>query len=719
MVAVDTRRLLAPSLAPRLTRPGIRNVTWKPPTSTVASCSSARSGERIQPSGRHRRRHRARLCGIRDGPAASGRGGCGYCTISEFNSGALPPRAVRTVETASATFDQSSPVVCVISARRTSSSAGLRSFARCRAGHRRAAPSAHRAPRRSPAASLWWRRPRRDRSGPRACSAAWPRGRIPAARSRGRCRAACARRRGSRYRRMATSSATAAKAARHSAIGRASPLSPIPAGEASAKRSANLRRAVAASIAPCRSARSSFSASMRLSSSGRLTGGAARGGLRVDGADGELAPASPSTRSEDGSSVSGKSFATSGVVAGGKVERDDARDAGAIGIDGDGIDGRGGIDIGRPRRHGGQRRNGDQAGRDKNIGNHSHEFPPANPLAHRAYKNAAPPLVMRRCDQAIGSIEVTVRRSRRRRGGQASAPNSPNSHSTPASIIATLGTIAQIWNRRVGKGSGVPIRPKRAPCIASRLFGSAATRSVSAINANASMKFGTVSAIRRDRPSRASTLSILVCGFAGRRNHDVVHGAVAVQCRRFREGMPGARCDHEIFFEDHLLFEARGNSSSGTITTSAMRASSSASAVSRSTCAQADIDARRDALDFRSSGGSSTVPSGVPIVKRRSERAGSNGSAVATTRRTRARMSAIGSANSRARAVGATPFGVRQKQGIVEQEAQPVKAVADRRRCHMKPLRRLGRHAAPPARPRTPAADSDRHDRNECHSAYP
>jgi hypothetical protein len=42
MVAVDTRRLLAPSLAPTLTRPGILNVTWKPPVSATACCSSAR-----------------------------------------------------------------------------------------------------------------------------------------------------------------------------------------------------------------------------------------------------------------------------------------------------------------------------------------------------------------------------------------------------------------------------------------------------------------------------------------------------------------------------------------------------------------------------------------------------------------------------------------------------------------------------------------------------
>ena len=43
---------------------------------------------------------------------------------------------------------------------------------------------------------------------------------------------------------------------------------------------------------------------------GQPTGGAAQRRLGVDGADGEFAPASPSTRSEDGSSVSGKSFNT-------------------------------------------------------------------------------------------------------------------------------------------------------------------------------------------------------------------------------------------------------------------------------------------------------------------------------------------------------------------------------------------------------------------------
>jgi hypothetical protein len=87
-------------------------------------------------------------------------------------------------------------------------------------------------------------------------------------------------------------------------------LSPIPAGEVSAKRSANLRRAVAASIAPCRLTRSSFSASMRLSSSGRLTGGAARGGFASIAPMVSFAPASPSTLSDEGSSASGKSLRT-------------------------------------------------------------------------------------------------------------------------------------------------------------------------------------------------------------------------------------------------------------------------------------------------------------------------------------------------------------------------------------------------------------------------
>jgi hypothetical protein len=57
---------------------------------------------------------------------------------------------------------------------------------------------------------------------------------------------------------------------------------------------------------------------MRLSSSGRLTGGAARGGLASIAPIVSFALASPSTRSEDGSSVSGKSFSTAEFSPAGK-----------------------------------------------------------------------------------------------------------------------------------------------------------------------------------------------------------------------------------------------------------------------------------------------------------------------------------------------------------------------------------------------------------------
>ena len=176
----------------------------------------------------------------------------------------------------------------------------------------------------------------------------------------------------------ATSSATAAKAARHSASGRASPFSPSPAGEASAKRSANLRRAVAALITPPRLALSSLSASMRLSSLGQIDRRRRARRLGVDGADGELCPRLALDPQRGRIQRQREIFRHQGVVAGRKVERDHARDAGAIGIDGDGIDGRGGLDIGRPRRHGGKAGKRDQAGRDKNVGNRSHEFPPSN-----------------------------------------------------------------------------------------------------------------------------------------------------------------------------------------------------------------------------------------------------------------------------------------------------------------------------------------------------
>ena len=64
-------------------------------------------------------------------------------------------------------------------------------------------------------------------------------------------------------------------------------------------------------------------------------------------------------------------------------------------------------------------------------------------------------------------------------------------------------------------------------------------------------------------------------------------------------------------------------------------------------------------------GGSTTaeMPSGAPIVNLRVDVAGSNGSAVETTRLTLARISATGSASSMPRAVGTTPFGVLRNSG--------------------------------------------------------
>src|SRR5882672_9609579 len=49
MLALEIRRLLAPSLAPRLTRPGILNTTWKPLTSAAACCSAASNAHSSTP----------------------------------------------------------------------------------------------------------------------------------------------------------------------------------------------------------------------------------------------------------------------------------------------------------------------------------------------------------------------------------------------------------------------------------------------------------------------------------------------------------------------------------------------------------------------------------------------------------------------------------------------------------------------------------------------
>jgi len=115
-------------LVPTLTRPGILNATWKALTSTLACCSSAFFFSLTSDAGAGAITARSCLKSDTAPIARAGGGGDGYCTISDLRSGALPPRVIFTVETASATFDQSSPVVWVMSARRISSSAGLRSF---------------------------------------------------------------------------------------------------------------------------------------------------------------------------------------------------------------------------------------------------------------------------------------------------------------------------------------------------------------------------------------------------------------------------------------------------------------------------------------------------------------------------------------------------------------------------------------------------------------
>jgi hypothetical protein len=68
------------------------------------------------------------------------------------------------------------------------------------------------------------------------------------------------------------------------------------------------------------------------------------------------------------------------------------------------------------------------------------------------------------------------------------------------------------------------------------------------------------------------------------------------------------------------------------------------------------------------------APSGAPMMKRRVEIAGSNGSAVEKTLRTRASTSAIGADSSVARAVGTT-LGCLQEQRIIQLATQPAKAM--------------------------------------------
>ncbi len=102
------------------------------------------------------------------------------------------------------------------------------------------------------------------------------------------------------------------------------------------------------------------------------------------------------------------------VVSGRQVQRDDAGDARAIGIDRHSIDLRGRIEIGRMQRPGNQRTDQHQAGGHKTIRNPSHHIPPGRHRIardeRRAKREGAPFLTVRRSEEETGSIEVSVRR---------------------------------------------------------------------------------------------------------------------------------------------------------------------------------------------------------------------------------------------------------------------------------------------------------------------
>ena len=95
----------------------------------------------------------------------------------------------------------------------------------------------------------------------------------------------------------------------------------------------------------------SRSASMRRSICGRLAGGAGNGGRASTAPITRRAPPSPSTRSDDGSSVSGKSWASSVESPAGRSSADQAGHRCAVRIDGDGVDLRTRFDFGGHGRH--------------------------------------------------------------------------------------------------------------------------------------------------------------------------------------------------------------------------------------------------------------------------------------------------------------------------------------------------------------------------------
>ena len=184
---------------------------------------------------------------------------------------------------------------------------------------------------------------------------------------------------------------------------------------------------------------------------------------------------------------------------------------------------------------------------------------------------------------------------------------------------------------------------------------------------------------QRDPPRIASLCQSLVdeaMAIAGERDHQMLRLAIALQGRIVRERMSGAHRDDEVLLVEGACMEARRNVVGGNDRDvhrarlqigegGAPRALGGRFPRRGQQLTNADVDAGRRLRSPARSGGRNTAeaPSGAPIVNRRVDVAGSNGSAVEMTLRTRARTSAIGAASSVARAVGTTPFGVLRNSG--------------------------------------------------------
>ena len=206
----------------------------------------------------------------------------------------------------------------------------------------------------------------------------------------------------------------------------------------------------AASIAPCRSARSSFSASMRLSiRTGRPAARARR--PCVDRADRELGAAFALDPQRGRIQRQRKILRHQRGVAGGQVERDHAGDAGAVGIDGDGVDRRG--DVESAASAGRQGPPGAPGWSSQDLMVVRMEFLPL--VAPKQARKTAP-ISMRRGREGTGSIGVSV--WRRRGKAAAGAGVRPNGQPDDHVGIAAISILISLRF-----GTSVSARYIRAP----------------------------------------------------------------------------------------------------------------------------------------------------------------------------------------------------------------------------------------------------------------